>query len=126
MITGLGERDHHPLDLRVEGSDGVLQMRDVVHRDLQDDGVVVAEASSQRFAQLGKLLAQRAFGERGERVGIAFAGDQRREHRPARDSEDVRGDRIELDARVFEDFLHPLLFRGVGLDQSLAIAGEIS
>jgi hypothetical protein len=55
--------------------------------------VVVAEAASQRLAQLGELLAKLALGQLGQDFGVAFAGDQGLQHRPARDAQDVSGDR---------------------------------
>ena len=55
--------------------------------------VVVADAASQRLAQLGELLAKLALGQLGKDLGVAFAGDQSAQHRPARDAQDVSGDR---------------------------------
>jgi MFS transporter, DHA2 family, multidrug resistance protein len=54
---------------------------------------LVAEAAPQRLAQLRQLGAQPTTGQLGQHLGVAFAGDQRAQHRPARDAQDVSGHR---------------------------------
>jgi hypothetical protein len=80
-------------------------------------GVVVVEAAGERFDQGGVPEAQPPAGERGEHLGVALAGDQRLEHRPPGDTEDVAGDRGELDQGVLEQLLQPLRVPGALLDQ---------
>jgi hypothetical protein len=76
----------------------------VVKRQPDQQGVVVAEAAAQRLTQLGKLLAQLALGQLRQRLGVALAGDQGRQHRPARHTQHVSGDRVQLDASVLQVF----------------------
>jgi hypothetical protein len=52
-----------------------------------------------------------------------LAGDQRGQHLPAGDAEDVRHHRREFDLGVFEQLLHPVLLRGAHGDQIGAEAG---
>jgi hypothetical protein len=92
-VTGRGERGDHLVDAAVQGGDGAFQMLQVVKGQPDQQRVVVAEAASQRLAQLGELLAKLALGQLGQDLGVAFAGDQGRQHRPARDAQDVSGDR---------------------------------
>jgi len=87
--------------------------------------MVVAEAAAQGVAELGELGAQPAAGQLGQHPGVALAGDQGRQHRPAGDAQDVTGDRVQLDAGVLQGLLDPLALGAVGLDEPLAVAGEI-
>jgi hypothetical protein len=124
-VTGRGERGDHLVDAAVQGGDGAFQMLQVVKGQPDQQRVVVAEAASQRLAQLGELLAKLALGQLGQDLGVAFAGDQGRQHRPARDAQDVSGDRVQLDAGVLQGLLDPLALGAVGLDEPLAVAGQI-
>jgi hypothetical protein len=65
----------------------------VVKRQPDQQRVMLAEAAAQRLAQLGELLAQLAPGQLRQRLGVALAGDQGLEDRPARDAQHVSGDR---------------------------------
>jgi hypothetical protein len=58
-------------------------------------------------------------------VGVALPGDERFEHLPSGDPEDVRDHRAELYLGVFEQFLHPLHFAGAVADQRAAVAGQV-
>jgi hypothetical protein len=49
--------------------------------------VVVAEAASQRLAQLGELLAQLALGQLRQDLGVALPADEGGQHGPARDAQ---------------------------------------
>ena len=130
-VTGLDEREPISLvvatgrRLVVELGDGRFEVGGVVQAQPDQQGVVVAEPAAQRFAQLGDLLAQHPLGQLGEHVGVAFTGDQRRQHRPARHPQHVRGDRVQLDPGVLEGLLDPLALGGVGLDQPFAVAGQV-
>jgi hypothetical protein len=65
-------------------------------------------------------------GQLRQRLRIALPADQRGQHLPARDAEDVRDHHAELDARVLQQFLGPLLFRGARRHQAGAVAGDIA
>jgi hypothetical protein len=82
-VAGLSERRHHSIDLLVESSDGRLEVLDVVERDRQHRGVVLAEAAAQCLAQLWDLLAQARSGQVGEHLGVTFTVDQRPQHQTA-------------------------------------------
>ncbi len=99
--------DHH-LDPGGELVDrrGVLVDQVQVHPG--QERVVVGEPAGQRLGQRRDLGAQPALGQVGQRGGVAFPGDQRLEHRPARDPDDVGGHRGQLDAGVLEQLLQPL------------------
>jgi hypothetical protein len=88
--------------------------------------MMLAEAAPQRLAQLGELLAQLALGQRRQRLGVAFAGDQAlRIARPDTPSTSVATETL-LDAGVLQGLLDALALGGVGLDQPLAIADKIA
>jgi hypothetical protein len=125
-VTGHRERGDHLVDAAIQGGDGAFQVLQVVKRQPDQQRVVVAEAASQRLAQLGELLAQLALGQLRQRLGVALAGDQGLEDRPARDAQDVSGDRVQLDASVLQGLLDPLALGAVGLDEPLAVAGQIA
>ena len=74
------------------------------------------EAALQRLAQRRDLLAQPALGQLGQHLGVGRPGDERVEHRAARDAEDVRRDAVELDAGVLQHLVQP-----VGLPRALRI-----
>ena len=90
------------------------------------EGVMVAEPTVECLAQRGEFLAQPSFGQLGEALGVALSCDERVEHGPARNPQDIGGHRVELDASVFEGLVDPLRFRGVGLDEPLAIPSQIT
>jgi hypothetical protein len=51
--------------------------------------MMFAEAAPQGLAQLRELLTQLALGQLGQDLGVALAGDQRAQHHPARDAQDL-------------------------------------
>jgi hypothetical protein len=124
-VTGHRERGDHLVDAAIQGGDGAFQMLQVGKGQPDQQPMVLAEAAPQRLAQLGELLAQLALGQLGQDLGVAFAGDQGLQHRPARDAQDVSGDRVQLDAGVLQGLLDPLALGAMGLDEPLAVAGQI-
>src|SRR5436305_1086704 len=86
---------------------------------------VPLEAAAERLPQLRQLLAQRALGEVRQYGGIPGPGDERPEHRAARDPEDVGRDRGQLDARVLEHLVEALRLARALLDLRRAVAREI-
>ena len=60
------------------------QLVDVVQVHPQQQRVVVVEAAHQGLAQLGDLGPHAGQGHVGQHLGVAFAGDQRLQHPPAR------------------------------------------
>jgi hypothetical protein len=65
------------------------------------------------------LDAQPATGQLGQRLGVALPGDQRLQHGPPGDAEDVGGHRPKLDQGVLQQLLQPLLVAG-------ALGGQVS
>jgi hypothetical protein len=92
-VTGHRERGDHLVDAAIQGGDGAFQMLQVGKGQPDQQRMVLAEAAPQRLAQLGELLAQLALGQLRQDLPVAFAGDQGLQHRPARDAQDVGGDR---------------------------------
>ena len=115
-VTGHGERGDHRIDPAVEGGDRLLQVLEVVKGQPDQQRMMLAEAAPQGLAQLRELGPQPALGQLGQHAWVAFASDQGRKHRPARDAEDVGGHRVQFDASVLEGLLDPLALRAVGLD----------
>src|SRR5215813_9580767 len=58
-------------------------------------------------------------------LGLRSPGGQRGEHVSAGDTEDVGDDRTELDARVFEQLLCPLLLGGPRGHQVCPVTGQV-
>jgi hypothetical protein len=112
-VTGSGEREaglagvlgDQGLDALVEAGDRRVEVIGVLQAEPDEQGVVSrvvgAEATAQRLAQRRDLLAQRAAGQLGQHLGVAFAGDEGLEHGPAGGAEHVGGDRVQLDSGVF-------------------------
>jgi hypothetical protein len=71
------------------------------------------------------LDAQPAPRELGQHPGVPLPGDQRLQHRPARDAEDVGGHRGQLDQGVLQQLLQPLLVPGALLGQVSAQPGVV-
>jgi hypothetical protein len=92
-VTGRGERGDHLVHARVEADDRALQVLQVVKGQPDQQRMMLAEATPQGLTQLGELGAQPAPGQLRQDLGVAFAGDQSAQHRPARDTQDVGGDR---------------------------------
>jgi hypothetical protein len=76
--------------------------------------VVCIKATLERFAQRCDLRAHPALGQIGQDLGVSRARNERVEHRPPRDAEDVGGDAVELDPGVLERFM-----QAIGLALSL-------
>jgi hypothetical protein len=124
-VTGHGERGDHRIDAAVEGGDRLLQVLEVVKGQPDQQPMMLAEAAPQGLAQLGKLGPQAAPGQLRQDLPVAFAGNQSAQHRPARDAQDVGGDRVQLDASVLQGLLDPLALGPVRLDEPLAVADKI-
>ena len=87
--------------------------------------VVGAEIAGQRLHQLRDLRAHPAFGQLGQRDGVVLARDQRGQHRPSRDPEDVGGHRRQLDPGVLQFLLQPLRLPGALGGQRGPVAGQV-
>jgi hypothetical protein len=96
---------HHHLDPRGQLVDRVGVPVDQVQMDLGQERVMLVEPPVQRLGQLGDLVPQPTLGQIREHHGLAFAGDQRVNHRPARHAEDVGSDGRQLDPGVLQQLL---------------------
>ena len=74
---------HHRLDLRVQLSDHLIEVADVVQVQAAHQGMMVTEPAFQRHGQVRDLGAHLAPGQVGQHSGAAFPVDQRLAHRPA-------------------------------------------
>jgi hypothetical protein len=132
-VTGLDERDtglagvrrEQGVDVLVEPRDRCFQVGGVVQAQPDQQGVMIGETPAQRLAQRGDLAPQHALGQLGEHIRITLADDQRGEHRAAGDPEHVGGDRAQLDPGILQHLLDALALAGVGLDEPLAVAGQV-
>ena len=84
------------------------------------------KAALQSLAQLGQLGAQPALGQLGEDRGVRRAGDERVQHPASGDTEDVRGDAVQLDGGVLEDLVQPVGLALSVLDLGLAITRQVA
>jgi hypothetical protein len=113
----LPDRLVQPGDLLVDRVD-----QPQVRADLE--GVDVAESAGQRgFQHLAGGL-QPLVPQRGQRLRAALPGDQGVQEPAAADSEQIRDHHRDLQQRVLEDLLHPVLVAGLVLGQSGPGAGQ--
>jgi hypothetical protein len=86
--------------------------------------VVAAEVSLPGFLELGLLVSHLAHGHLGHDRGVALSGDERFDHVPPRDGQDLGGHRAELDAGVLEHLLHALGLGGAHVHDGFATPGQ--
>jgi hypothetical protein len=113
------------VDLAVQFGDVDAGLVDAGKHPLQQEGVMVAEAADEGLGQLGGLGAQAGACQLRQDFGVTLPGDQRGQHGPAGDTEDVAGDHAKLDLGVLQQLLHPVLLRGADRDQVGAVAGQV-
>jgi len=78
---------------------------DVVEQQLGQIGVVASELAGQCWDQGGVFDPHPSAGQLGEHLRTTLPGDQRLDHRPARDPQNVGRHGRELDHSVLEEFL---------------------
>jgi hypothetical protein len=106
------------VDLAAEGVD-------LVQQHPRQLCMMVVEAAGEGLHQGGVLDAQPPSGQPGQHLGVALASDQRLQHGPAGDAEDVGGHRPKLDQGVLQQLLQPLLVAGALLGQVGAQPGVV-
>src|SRR5205823_7794198 len=121
-----GKRADGHLDLGGQRGERFIEEVELGEDRADEQRVVGTEAAEERLPQLRQLLAQRALGEVRQYGGIPGPGDERPEHRAARDPEDVGRDRGQLDARVLEHLVEALRLARALLDLRRAVAREIA
>jgi hypothetical protein len=125
-FNGRPERGDLFLDRVREAVDLLIEEVDVREDRADPQRVQLVEATLERLFERGQLLAQPAFGELGEQLGVGRAMHERVEHRAARDAEDVARDAIELDPGVLQRLVQPVGLPGTFLDLRLAIPGQVA
>ena len=121
-----GVRGGHLLDPLIQRGDvGVDSVGPGQHLG-QQERVVIGEVAGERLLQRGDLAAHHTPRQLRQRFRIALPADQRGQHLAARDAEDVRDNHAQLDARILQQLLHPLLLRGPRRHQVGAVAGDIA
>jgi hypothetical protein len=125
-----------PLDRRRERGDqlgklgvevgevGVQRVGPAQHLGEQE-GVLVGEEPGERLRQRAEFGARPGTGQLREDLGVALSGDQRGQHGPPGDPEDVAGHHREFDLGVLQQLLHPLLLRGPRRHQIGSVAGHV-
>jgi hypothetical protein len=108
QLNGCRERGDAFLDRVGEPVDLCIEEVQVGEDRADQQRVQVVEATLQRLAQRGELLAQAALGQLGKNVGLGGAGHERVEHRPAGGAQQVGGDAVELDVGFLQRLVHPL------------------
>ncbi len=83
------------------GGQGVV----LVQQQAGQLGVVVVEPAGEGLHQCGVLGLHPPTGQAGQHFGVALAGDQRLQHRPAGFAHDVGGHGGQLDQGVFQQLL---------------------
>jgi hypothetical protein len=93
-LNGWGERADLPLDRVGETVDLLVQEIDVGEDRADPQRVHIIEAPLEGLLERRELRSQPALGEISEHLGIGRAMNERVEHPPARDAEDVGGDAV--------------------------------
>jgi hypothetical protein len=99
-FNGLGERARLLFDAGIEQRDLSVEELHVIEQTLQQEDVMVRNTTPQRLPQLCRLFPQEAARQVGESLGIAFAGDQGLEHRPAGGAENITRHIAQLESIV--------------------------
>jgi hypothetical protein len=120
-----GERGDLFCDPRVQSGDIAGDRVHPGEHRAQQERVVIGEVAGERLLQHGDLLAHGVPGQLRQHLGVALPGDQRGQHVPPGDPEDVRDHHRKLDLRVFEQLLDPVLLRGPGRHQVGAVTGQV-
>jgi hypothetical protein len=126
VLKVAGKRAHLLLDPRRQFCDRRGELVDALQTQPAQKRVVVTEVAGQRLHQLWDLRAHPGLGHLGEHLRVAFAVDQRGQHRPPGDPEDVGGHRRQLDPGVFEFLLQPLRLSAAFGQQCAPVAGQVS
>jgi len=109
---GLSERGHERLHLPIQGGDRLIQMLDQVKRDADEQGMVLAEATPQRLAQLRDLAPHPRLRQLCQHLWISLARHEGLQHGGSRHPQDVGGDRSQLDAGILQGLLDALALVG--------------
>lgn len=126
QLNLVGKRAQLFLDPRRQFGDRGLELVDAFQVQAAQERMVFCEVADQRFGECGDLGAHAGLGHLGQGVGVAFPADERFEHGPAGDAEDVGRHRRQLDPGVFEFLFQPLGFPAQLMGQGGAVTGEVA
>ena len=87
---------------------------------LEEEAVVLCDAATKRFDQLGRRRLDAVVDKRDQLRGVVFSLDDRTEDRTTTLAHDVREDRSNLYVRILEDLVDSLYVAGFLADQLLA------
>ncbi len=94
--------NEHALDLRVQGLDRLVGRIDLIQVRSHHEPVMRRDASVKRRGQALSGGLQARVRQAGQRAGVGLARNQRLQHRPATDANDVADDRTELDVGILQ------------------------
>lgn len=120
----LGERARLRLNSRRELLNGGGQFVDARQVQAAQERVVLTRFARQCLNQGGDLGSQPAPGHRRHDPRVVLPGDERGQHRPPGDAQDVGGDGRDLNPGVFELLLQPLGFPGAFDRERGAVPGS--
>lgn len=123
-VIGVREFGDELLDACGEPVDLVAARINLVQQEPGQIGVVVIEATVERFEQRRPLGGELAPGQISEGLGVTLAGDERFDHRPGRHPQQVRRHRRH-DQRVLQQPLETLLVPGAFLHKLGPQAGVV-
>lgn len=117
-LDGFLKRARHLLDPIVESCDLRIEEFKVIEQGLEEEPMVVPDATVEGKTQIGDLAAQAPQSQFGELFGVFLAFHDGLDHRPTRDPEDVAGHSPELDVGVFEGLVD-------AIDDRCAVSNEL-
>ena len=124
-LHGVGEGLAVACDRGVQSDEGLGEGVDASQHGGAQQRVVVTEVTGQGLAEPGELGAHRSTGHLRQHLDVTLAGDQRLQHLPSRDPEQVGDHRVQLDLGVLEHLLQPRLLPGPFPHQSAPVTGQV-
>jgi hypothetical protein len=122
----VGQRGDGGVEQRGDLGDARGEVVELAQQHPGQLGVVIGEPAFQSFGQGARAGPGPSLGQLGERGGAAPPGDQRLDHRPARDPMDVGEHGGNLDQSILQQLLDPLLDPGAVFDQIETGPGQIT
>jgi hypothetical protein len=114
------------LYLLLHGCEELLHHCDMSQVSLYHEPVVVLHISHERFFHLRFSASQPPFAELRHSFRLQLASHEFLDDPLPACAERIGGDGGELDVRILEDLLHPLLLGDDGLDELPLVPGEVS
>jgi hypothetical protein len=121
-----GERAHLLVYPRRELLDGGGQLVEARQVHAAQERVVLTKVAGQGLDQGGDLGSHPARGHIRHDLRVVLAFDERGQHRPPGDTQDVGGYRTDLNPGILELLLQPLGLPGTFNRQSSPVAGQVT